>query len=97
MQEHPQSLRSFLATLSERGALRTVAKPTSVDFEISAYLSLIGDGPALLFENIPGRDLRALGNVLPTRSRIALGLETTVAGLQRKIVNAIGAPSPRAL
>ena len=96
MQEHSQSLRSFLATLSERGALRTIAKPVSVDFEISAYLSLIGDGPALLFENIPGRDLRALGNVLPTRSRIALGLETTVAGLQRKIVHAIGAPiAPR--
>ena len=96
MQEHPQSLRRFLATLTEREALRIISKPTSVDYEISAYLSLVGDGPALLFENIPGHDLRVLGNVLPTRERIALGLETAVADLQRKIVNAIGAPiAPR--
>ena len=96
MQEHPQSLRRFLATLTEREALRIISKPTSVDYEISAYLSLVGDGPALLFENIPGHDLRVLGNVLPTRERIALGLETAVADLQRKIVSAIGAPiAPR--
>lgn len=96
MQEHPQSLRRFLATLTGRGALRIISKPASVDFEISAYLGLIGDGPALLFENIPGHTLRVLGNVLPTRERIALGLDTTVADLQRKIMNAIGTPiAPR--
>jgi 2,5-furandicarboxylate decarboxylase 1 len=96
MPEHPQSLRRFLITLTEREALRIISKPASVDFEISAYFSLIGDGPALLFENIPGHDLRVVGNLLPTRERIALGLETAVADLQRKIVNAIGAPvAPR--
>jgi 4-hydroxy-3-polyprenylbenzoate decarboxylase len=92
MQEHPQSLRRFLATLTERESLRIISKPASVEYEISAYLSLVGDGPALLFENIPGHDLRVVGNVLPTRERIALGLETAVADLQRRIVNAIGAP-----
>jgi 4-hydroxy-3-polyprenylbenzoate decarboxylase len=98
MPEHPQSLRRFLATLTGREALRIISKPASVDFEISAYLSLIGDGPALLFENIPGHDLRVVGNLLPTRERIALGLETAVADLQRKIVNAIGAPvAPRSV
>lgn len=91
-------MRRFLATLTGREALRIISKPASVDFEISAYLSLIGDGPALLFENIPGHDLRVVGNLLPTRERIALGLETAVADLQRKIVNAIGAPvAPRSV
>ena len=96
MPEHPQSLRRFLATLTEREALRIIPKSASVDFEISAWFGLIGDGPALLFETIPGHDLRVVGNLLPTRERIALGLETAVADLQRKIVNAIGAPvAPR--
>lgn len=96
MQEHPQSLRRYLAALAEQGELRTIAQPASVEFEISAYLTLIGDGPALLFERIPGHELRVLGNVLPTRRRIALGLGTTVADLQRKIVAAIKAPiAPR--
>ena len=96
MPEHPQSLRRFLATLTGREALRIISKPTSVDFEISAYLSLTGDGPALLFENIPGYDLRVVGNLLPTRERIALGLDTQVSDLQHKIVNAIGTPiAPR--
>jgi 4-hydroxy-3-polyprenylbenzoate decarboxylase len=96
MQDHPQSLRCFLAALSGHGALRTISKPASVDYEISAYLSLIGDGPALLFERVPGYDMRVLGNVLPTRSRIALGLGTTVGSLQRRLVGAIKAPiAPR--
>ncbi|HSD43614.1 MAG TPA: UbiD family decarboxylase [Burkholderiales bacterium] len=96
MAEHPQSLRLFLAVLAERGAVRKIAKPASLDFEISAYLSLIGDGPALVFERIPRHSLRVLGNLLPSRDRIALGLGTPVAGLQRKLVAAIRAPiAPR--
>jgi 4-hydroxy-3-polyprenylbenzoate decarboxylase len=96
MGEHPQSLRRFLDALAGRSALRTIAKPASVDFEISAYLGLIGDGPALVFERIPGHGLRVVGNLLPTRDRIALGLGTEVADLQRKLIRAIRTPiAPR--
>ena len=92
MQGHPQSLRHYLAALAERGALRAIAGPASLDYEISAYLTAIGDGPALLFEQIRGHELRVLGNLLPSRERIALGLGTAVADLQRRLVHAIRAP-----
>ncbi len=91
-----QSVRAYLAQLERAGMLRSVATAVDPRFEISAHLALAGAGPALRFERVTGHRMRVFGNLLCSRERIALGIGTTVARLQQRIVAAIGAPlAPR--
>ena len=92
----PQSLRDYLTLLAECGELRAVEEAVDPRYEISAHLVLNGAGPALRFERVAGSAMRVVGNLLCSRSRIALGLGTSVADLQGRIAAAIGAPvAPR--
>src|SRR5437762_1948714 len=89
-------MRAFLKTLEERALLRIIIEPVDPRYEISAYFCLNGAGPALRFERVAGSDLPVVGNLFCSRERLALGLGTTVAELQARIVAAIDAPaSPR--
>ncbi len=74
-----QSIRPFLAQLEREGALLRIDRPVDPAFEMSALLSAADAGPALLFEQVTGSPLRAAGNLLSGRTRIAaaLGIETT--------------------
>jgi 2,5-furandicarboxylate decarboxylase 1 len=91
-----QSVRAYLAQLERRGWLRSITEVVDPRFEISAHLCLAGAGPALRFERVAGHRMRVFGNLLCNRERIALGLGTTVARLQERIVAAIDSPlAPR--
>ena len=90
MTPHPQSARSYLAALDARGWLKHIADEVDPKFELSAWLSLAGE-QAMRFERVAGSDLRAFGNLLTNRERIALGLGVSPAVLQRRIVDAIDA------
>jgi UbiD family decarboxylase len=87
-------MRAYLRTLSEKGALRVMHEPVATEFEIAAHLALADAGPALLFENVTGHKLRVVGNLLPSRERIALGLSTVPRMLQKALVDAIRTPLP---
>ena len=89
MTGHPQSARSYLAELHARGWLKEIAEPVEPKYELSAWLSLAGE-QALRFDRVAGSHLRAFGNLLTSRERIALGLRTSVTKLQDAIVGAIG-------
>ena len=89
---HAQSVRAYLAALEARGWLNPIADPVAPEFELSAWLCHIADGPALRFDCVAGRDMRVFGNLLCSRQRIALGLDATEASLQEKIVAAIRRP-----
>jgi 2,5-furandicarboxylate decarboxylase 1 len=89
MTRHPQSARSYLAELHARGWLKEIADPVEPKFEMSAWLALSGE-QALRFERVVGSEMRAFGNLLTNRERIALGLGTDVSTLQDAIVGAIG-------
>ena len=78
--------------LAERGELRSIEAAVDPRYEISAHLTLNGAGPALRFERVAGSAMRVVGNLLCSRERTALGLGTSVAALQERIVAAIGAP-----
>jgi 2,5-furandicarboxylate decarboxylase 1 len=93
MTAHSQSARAYLAQLEGRGWLKSIAEPVAPQFELSAYLCHAGDGPALRFERVAGHEMRVFGNLLCSRVRIALGLETEVGSVQRKIVDAIRRPA----
>jgi 2,5-furandicarboxylate decarboxylase 1 len=87
-----QSIRPFLASLEQQGALLRVAKPVDPEFELSAFLSAADAGPALLFETVAGSPLRVAGNLLNSRARIAAALGIETADIVPRIHQAIRAP-----
>ena len=87
-----QSIRPFLDALESAGDLVRVATPIDLHFELSAFLSAADAGPALLFESVTGSDLRAAGNLLNGRARIAAALGIGVGEILPRIHQAIRAP-----
>ena len=71
------SLGDFLRQLEERGDLVRVRTPLSRDLEIAELTQRVhrADGPALLFENVPGSSMPVATNVLGSTRRIALALD----------------------
>ena len=71
-----RSLGEFLAALEERGDLARVRSPVNRDLEITEVTQRVirKDGPALLFENVPGSSMPVVTNVLGSPRRIALAL-----------------------
>lgn len=69
-------LRSFIAAVERRGELLRIREPVSHDLEITEIADRMvkKGGPALLFENIPGKDFPLVIGLLGTRERMALAL-----------------------
>ena len=74
-----RSLGEFLGALEERGDLVRIRTPLSRDLEIAELTQRVhrADGPALLFENVPGATMPVATNVLGAPRRIALALGAT--------------------
>jgi 2,5-furandicarboxylate decarboxylase 1 len=90
--ESRQSMRAFLAELEAMEQVASIREPVSADFEIAACLAESDAGPALRFEQVGGRQMPIVGNLLNSLPRFALGLRTTQAKLQSAIIAAIEAP-----
>jgi 2,5-furandicarboxylate decarboxylase 1 len=91
-----QSIRSLLTELERCGALLHIDKEIDPVFELSAFLSAADAGPALLFERVRGSGLRAAGNLLSSRERIAMALGAGVTQILPRLRGAIAAPIPAA-
>jgi 2,5-furandicarboxylate decarboxylase 1 len=89
---HRQSMRAWLASLEDRGELRTIAAPASLDYEIAACLAESDPGPALLFERVTGHAMPIVGNLLNGLSGFAEAVGATPATLQSRIIAAIDKP-----
>ena len=71
-----RSLGEFLAALEARGDLVRVTRPVSRDLEITEVTQRVlrADGPALLFENVPGASMPVVTNLFGSSRRIAAAL-----------------------
>ena len=82
-----RALGDFLDALEARGDLLRVRGPVSRDLEITEVTQRVlrADGPALLFENVPGATMPVATNVLgsPRRIALALGAESVDAVVER--------------
>jgi 2,5-furandicarboxylate decarboxylase 1 len=87
-----QSMRAFVALLGEAGELLVLDQAVSTEFEVAACLAEVDGGPALRFDYVNGHAMPIVGNLFNSLPRIAMGLGTTAANLQRAIVAAIEAP-----
>jgi len=72
-----RSLGDFLSALESRGDLVRVTRPVSRDLEVTEVTQRVlrADGPALLFENVPGSSMPVVTNLLGSPRRIAAALE----------------------
>lgn len=89
-----QSIRPFVAHLDREGELLRIDKTVDPRFEVSAFLSAADTGPALLFEQVNGSDLRIVGNLFNSRRRIAAALNVDVALTLPHLHQAIRSPVP---
>ncbi len=89
---HRQSMRAWLASLEDRGELRTIAAPVSLDYEIAACLAQSDRGPALRFERVTGHAMPIVGNLLNGVSWFAEAVGAAPATLQSRIIAAIDKP-----
>jgi UbiD family decarboxylase len=89
-----QSLRAYLDLLDERGGLRRIRGAVDRRFEVAAHLSLLEDGPALLFERIAGSDMPLVGNVVTGPERLALAVGADPGDLPGRLVAALERPVP---
>jgi 4-hydroxy-3-polyprenylbenzoate decarboxylase len=87
-----QSIRPFLQELEQHHELIRIAKRVDLEFELSAFLSLADSGPAVVFEDVAGSAMRALGNVLNSRTRIARALGVKPGEISSTLHRAIRDP-----
>ena len=70
-------LRQFSEALVSSGQLKSVPQSISPQLQVTAlcHRSLLKDGPALLFENVQGSEIKVLGNLFGTQERVLTALE----------------------
>lgn len=86
------SLRDFLEEIERKNEVLHIHDEVSTEFEISAVIREISDGPAVIFENVRGYNVRIAANVCGTRDRISAALKTSREGLYAKISEALKSP-----
>ena len=89
-----KDMRDFLDHLEKSGSLVRITDEVAPEHELAAYLrkaSDMGDqGPALLFENIRGHEMRVAGGLFANRRLMLEALETTEEEANSKYLDAIG-------
>ena len=70
------SLEEFIRTLERQGELRRITHPVRVELEITEIADRVmkNGGPALLFENVVGKEIPVLINAFGSLKRMALAL-----------------------
>ncbi|MFQ5915118.1 MAG: UbiD family decarboxylase [Nitrospinota bacterium] len=68
--------RDFLEYLEERRELVRITDEVDPKFDIGAYIRKTSDqqGPALLFENVKGSDMKMVGGLFASRRRVLMAL-----------------------
>ena len=81
-------MRQFIAKLDAAGELLTVDAPVDPDQELGAICrdTLDERGPAMLFHNVTGYAGSVMANMLGSRTRLALAVETTEEELTERYI-----------
>jgi 4-hydroxy-3-polyprenylbenzoate decarboxylase len=86
------SLQEFVQVLDGAGELKRISHPVKAEFEITEIADRVmkSGGPALLFENVSGKQIPVLINAFGSRKRMALALGVTdiedIAGEIAKLI-----------
>ncbi|TCU83704.1 4-hydroxy-3-polyprenylbenzoate decarboxylase [Iodobacter fluviatilis] len=82
-----RDLRDFIEQLEKRGELKRVKIPVSPYLEMTEICdrTLRSEGPAILFENVPGHSMPVLANLFGTPTRVANGMGAAEISALREI------------
>jgi UbiD family decarboxylase len=82
--------------LEERRELVRITEEVDPKFDIGAYIRKTSDqqGPALLFENVKGHDMQAVGGIFASRRRVLMALETDSEEVYEKFDHGVCHPVP---
>ena len=82
-----QDLRDFIEQLEAQGELKRISAPVSTHLEMTEICDRVlrAQGPALLFENVPGHSMPVLANLFGTPRRVALGMGAEEVSALREI------------
>ncbi|MBE9609576.1 4-hydroxy-3-polyprenylbenzoate decarboxylase [Chitinilyticum piscinae] len=82
-----RDLRDFMKGLEQQGELRRLSVPVSPRLEMTELCDRVlrAQGPAILFENVPGYRMPVLGNLFGTPRRVALGMGAQDTSALREI------------
>lgn len=92
-----RDLRSYLAYLDERGELATVDQQVDPRYEVAAYIRASSDveGPAFVFNDVKGSDMRMAGGLFCSTSKALRALEVEEhPEAVRRFIDAIENPTP---
>lgn len=82
-------LRNYLGLLKKNRDLKTITKPVSTKYEIAAITAKANNSNAVLFEKIKGKKIRLVSNLVGTRARFALAVNSKENNIHAKIIHAI--------
>ncbi len=85
-------IRSYIVELGRAGQIRKFRKPASVRYEIAAVTAKLEGDSAALFENVSGKKMRLVSNLVGTRGRFATALGTKEHLIHRKIFSLSARP-----
>jgi 4-hydroxy-3-polyprenylbenzoate decarboxylase/2,5-furandicarboxylate decarboxylase 1 len=88
--------RDFLEYLEERRELVRITEEVDPKFEIGAYIRKTSDqqGPVLLFENVKGHDIAAVGGIFASRRRVLMALEAGSDEVYDRFQDGVANPVP---
>jgi UbiD family decarboxylase len=93
-------LRDFLEKLEKEGELVRISRPVELKYELSAIcrhaldMGGLTNNKALLFERPGERNIPLVVNLLATRKRFAMALDTQLDQLHQKFIDAGNRPLP---
>ena len=94
------SLDEFIQVLAREGELKRITHPVKAELEITEIADRVmkGGGPALLFENVVGKEMPVLINAFGSAKRMALALGVTdIEEIAREIDKLIRTKPPKSL
>ena len=76
-----KDLRSFLSCIEKEGELIRIKEVLAPEYEVSAIFERLGhkELPAIIMDKVKGYDIPIVGNLLGSKKRLALALETSEA------------------
>jgi len=89
-----KDLREFIDRLKKEGELQEIKAEVDPHLELGAICRKVLNerGPALLFKNVKGYPYPVFANMMGTRKRMALAMETSEENLRKKYVEQTSAP-----
>ena len=82
-------LRNYLSLVKKSGELKTVKKPVSTKYEIAGITAKLDGSYAILFENIKKSNFNLVSNLVGTRKRFALAVNSSEDNIHQNIIKSI--------